>query len=581
MLRRRKKLSEAEVRFYLRQLVDGVAYLHANLVIHRDLKLGNLFLTSDMQLKIGDFGLATRLDNANDRKRTMCGTPNYIAPEILSGSRGDGHSFEVDVWSIGVVVYTLLIGRPPFETDDVKDTYKRIRAIQYAFPDDSNVSPEAQSLIRGILQLDPRQRPSLDAILKHPFLTNEPIPSSLPRAALLVTPPVKSLTAREKPEGGESAPHRFTSSNPPRAPSSTRRYPLRGRDSNATPADGRYLQQRASDPGAFANARAATSSVRESDHAHLTNRRSLAASSTGSRTTRTSETASSAAEEKTSSPHDDRPRSAMESTYKTLSRLFLLQEDGDSDAKLREFSSATAILAAARKDKAIQPEADTFLDGLMPLPAPLWISQWVDYTSKYGIGYILSNGASGVYFNDSTKIISSADGQLFDYIERASAAASLDPASLPRSTRYTMEQYDSSLSKKVTLLGHFRGYLVDARAENSEVEALEKQLARATSPDEPMPIEDGSRSQPMVFVQKWVKTRHAVLFQLSNGSFQFNFFDKSKLVLSSGGRVVTFLDRDLQLSVFAASVAVLTQERPDLAKRLRYARDMLHQMVKP
>ncbi|KUF98793.1 Potassium voltage-gated channel subfamily H member 6 [Phytophthora nicotianae] len=155
LMRRRKRLSESEVRFYMRQLVEGLAYLHENLVIHRDLKLGNLFLTSDMRLKIGDFGLATRLDNPEDRKRTMCGTPNYIAPEILSGQRGDGHSFEVDIWSTGVVMYTLLVGRPPFETDDVKATYKRIRANQYEFPDTVHVSRSAQSLIRGILRSDP------------------------------------------------------------------------------------------------------------------------------------------------------------------------------------------------------------------------------------------------------------------------------------------------------------------------------------------------------------------------------------------------------------------------------------------
>ncbi|OWZ09041.1 PLK/PLK-Unclassified protein kinase, partial [Phytophthora megakarya] len=189
LMRRRKRLSESEVRFYMRQLVEGLAYLHENLVIHRDLKLGNLFLTSEMKLKIGDFGLATRLDNPEDRKRTMCGTPNYIAPEILCGQRGDGHSFEVDIWSTGVVMYTLLVGRPPFETDDVKATYKRIRANEYDFPETAHVSRSAQSLVRGILRSDPGARPSLEQILKHPFLTNEFVPTMLPRSALLVTPP--------------------------------------------------------------------------------------------------------------------------------------------------------------------------------------------------------------------------------------------------------------------------------------------------------------------------------------------------------------------------------------------------------
>lgn len=106
-----------------------MTYLVKAKVIHRDLKLGNLFLSDKMELKLGDFGLATKLEFDGERKRTICGTPNYIAPEVLEGKKG--HSFEVDIWSFGVIMYTLLIGKPPFETSDVKTTYKRIKMNMY------------------------------------------------------------------------------------------------------------------------------------------------------------------------------------------------------------------------------------------------------------------------------------------------------------------------------------------------------------------------------------------------------------------------------------------------------------------
>jgi polo-like kinase 1 len=80
LMKRRKKLSEYEVRYYVIQLIRALEYLHSNGIIHRDLKLGNLFINGDMQLKVGDFGLATRVTHADERKRTVCGTPNYIAP---------------------------------------------------------------------------------------------------------------------------------------------------------------------------------------------------------------------------------------------------------------------------------------------------------------------------------------------------------------------------------------------------------------------------------------------------------------------------------------------------------------------
>lgn len=91
------------------QVVQALKYLHANKVIHRDLKLGNLFLGDNMTLKLGDFGLATKIEFEGEKKKTICGTPNYIAPEILEGK--DGHSYEVDMWSLGVILYTLLIGK--------------------------------------------------------------------------------------------------------------------------------------------------------------------------------------------------------------------------------------------------------------------------------------------------------------------------------------------------------------------------------------------------------------------------------------------------------------------------------------
>ena len=93
-------------------------YVHSRKVIHRDLKLGNLFLTDKMQLKVGDFGLAAQVFYQGEKKRTVCGTPNYLAPEVLEA--GGGHSYEVDHWSIGVILYTMLNGRPPFESQEVK-----------------------------------------------------------------------------------------------------------------------------------------------------------------------------------------------------------------------------------------------------------------------------------------------------------------------------------------------------------------------------------------------------------------------------------------------------------------------------
>ena len=165
--------------------------MHHNKVIHRDLKLGNLFLSKDMQLKVGDFGLATRVMFDGEKKRTICGTPNYIAPEVLSSK--SGHSYEADIWSIGVIIYTLLFGRPPFETSDVKKTYKRIKLNNYVFPTNVNVSDDAKDLISWILKTDPKERIRLDQILEHEFFQKQ-FPDRMPVSTLSIPPSSEFLS---------------------------------------------------------------------------------------------------------------------------------------------------------------------------------------------------------------------------------------------------------------------------------------------------------------------------------------------------------------------------------------------------
>lgn len=179
VVKKRKRLHELEVQWYISQLVAGLRHIHRHNVIHRDLKLGNLFLGKRLQLKIGDFGLAAMLSSSQERRRTVCGTPNYIAPEVLN-SKVCGHSFEADLWSIGVIVYVMLVGRPPFESSSVKLTYKRIKANNYSVPEDLQLSAEAKSLIAGLLKVNPAHRLTLDGIVSHPFMNKNIVPQSLP-----------------------------------------------------------------------------------------------------------------------------------------------------------------------------------------------------------------------------------------------------------------------------------------------------------------------------------------------------------------------------------------------------------------
>jgi len=197
--KRRKAITEPETRYFMHQLLTGVKYLHDNKIIHRDLKLGNVFLNDSMEIKIGDFGLATKVDYDGERKKTLCGTPNYIAPEVLGKK---GHSYEVDVWSLGCILYTFLVGKPPFETQTLKDTYTRIKKNEYHIP--SRVGPLARNLISKLLQHEPSKRPSVAEALKDDFMTMGYLPPRLPVSCLTMAPRFdtknnESLIARRNP----------------------------------------------------------------------------------------------------------------------------------------------------------------------------------------------------------------------------------------------------------------------------------------------------------------------------------------------------------------------------------------------
>ncbi|KAK3099608.1 hypothetical protein FSP39_006997 [Pinctada imbricata] len=163
-----KVLTESEAQHFMKQIVEGMLYLHSHGILHRDLTLANLLLTKTMDVKIADFGLATQLVVPDEKHFTMCGTPNYISPEIATRS---AHGLEADVWSLGCMLYTFLVGKPPFDTDAVKSTLNRVITAEFDLPE--YLSEEAKNLIKLLLKKNPKERIKLTEILCHPFMTKD------------------------------------------------------------------------------------------------------------------------------------------------------------------------------------------------------------------------------------------------------------------------------------------------------------------------------------------------------------------------------------------------------------------------
>ena len=176
------RLGENEARHFFQQIVSGVEYCHRNMVVHRDLKPENLLLDSKNNVKIADFGLSNVMRDGHFLK-TSCGSPNYAAPEVISGKLYSGP--EVDVWSCGVIMYALLCGSLPFDDESIPNLFKKIKGGIYTLP--SYVSPGARDLISRMLLVDPLKRITMSEIRNHPWCT-----CHLPR--YLAVPPPDTLS---------------------------------------------------------------------------------------------------------------------------------------------------------------------------------------------------------------------------------------------------------------------------------------------------------------------------------------------------------------------------------------------------
>lgn len=451
--KRRKAVTEPEARYFMMQLLNGCRYLHNNRVIHRDLKLGNIFLSDDMMVKIGDFGLATKIEYDGERKKTLCGTPNYIAPEVLCKK---GHSFEVDVWSLGCILYTLLVGKPPFETSCLKETYNRIKKNNYTIP--WNVNPLAAALIKRMLHADPSQRPTVAQLQTDEFFTQGYVPSHLPTTCLTLPPRFsiapstavemrRPLTALHNKAGSEVKPE---VKDEPAAREAVGRDAPEGPDCNLSD----LLQQ--------VNAFLAT---------------------------------------------------------KPAERPLVRQEEAEDPACIPIF----------------------------------WISKWVDYSDKYGLGYQLCDNSVGVLFNDYTRLMMYTDGESLQYIDKANAESYI-----------SVRSYPAALTKKITLLKYFRSYMS---------EHLLKAGANVAR-------RDGDELARLPYLSHWFRTKSAIVLHLSNGTVQINFFqDHAKLILCPLMGAVTYIDEKRVFRTFKMSLLEEFGCSKELGTKMRYAKQMVEKLL--
>ncbi|KAJ1018918.1 hypothetical protein NDA16_004721 [Ustilago loliicola] len=657
IVKKRGPYTEPEARYLMVQILAGTQNLHQNSIIHRDLKLGNIFLDEKMHVKIGDFGLAALLKHPEERKKTVCGTPNYIAPEILY-DQGQGHSFEVDIWSVGVIMYTLLVGKPPFQTPKVDEIYERIRQNAYEIPTSAGLSTEAIDLITRILTHNPAQRPTLVQIMNHAWFQCGPVPLTIPSTAIEGTPFLPPITARESARNLEllkrqacwddraddlledspaTSPEVYSDAQEPvevlvdarseleqaemaeerrekmdrefhhaiqpespisallkagrqpliKAPTAPPQSFARGAANSlakqlssltlsrgSAPAgsmgavgDKENTNPMAPPPAAvgkpeFGRMYSRNGNTASHQDAALQHKTRLVTSSTSSATTATTgltrplSTASSIHDPQQQYASGFPPSSSSRATLASIGSSTALAPGTKKtktsieviishlDSALSSLDSNTLYTppptSAAESIRFIEKPCELNGTRIHPESPKTFLISWLDHSERYGLGYALSDGTVGVYFRDATSMVLSASKRFVDYISTirntpkpASSGGRTDQLkrdnfTLPNSISVGEENgsVPKELHSRVRVMKYFEKEIMD----------------RLYGADSPLTFSDTERSTGMTFVHKWYKTKDAIVFRLSNGTVQLNFYDHTKVFLTHGGQVVSVIE---------------------------------------
>ncbi|KAM5188637.1 inactive serine/threonine-protein kinase PLK5 isoform 6-T6 [Callospermophilus lateralis] len=430
VLKARQTLTEPEVRYYLRGVIGGLRYLHQRRIVHRDLKLSNLFLNKNMEVKIGDLGLATRLGPGGRCHRVLCGTPNLLAPEVVSRK---GHSCPSDIWALGCIMYTVLTGAPPFAAASLSEMYQNIRDGHY--PEPAHLSPNARRLIARLLAPDPAERPNLDHLLEDDFFT-------------------QGFTPKRMPPHSRHSPPVFTFPQP--VGSLFRKV-------------GQLLSTQCGPPCPC-----------------------------------TSKEASGPGEE---GPEPD-------------------SVDWGREASLSERGAhCPQALVHLLTQGTLRSDPAATQDPPGEQQPPLWASKWVDYSSKYGFGYQLSDGSSGVLFRDGTHMALRPLGSHICYLPARG-----------RLETFTLRDVPRALGAKLAVLQLLTSYMQRRLREVSwgagrGAGALMPCLQKGASPAPQPPAALG------LCLLRFLGTSQALLLLFSNGTLQVSFSGRqTQLVLSGEGQ---------------------------------------------
>lgn len=582
------RLSESEASKYVANVFEALSYLHANRIIHRDLKLANILLSQDLnRVMLCDFGLAAHLDTLRTGKdASVCGTPNYVAPELLtpsalarltpkrgqsqshkaSGNKGNkasgnakdiGYTTSADAWSMGVVLYTMLVGSGPFDGEDIKRTFNRIRTARFTFPIGLKLSANAKSLIRSLLSEDHTKRPTADQALRHPFFTTRDIPKLLPQSSnkhlvsedgLIDSQHIRDADAHrngkdqltDRADGrGESV--MAKSRRLGRGSRDLRRWSGSYQSSIRQPVES-AISETAHEP----SRQERPSSLRHdrpSSH-NFSSRTLTRAAKERSSSLSTSETVQrSGNHSRRSSLNTRTVQGLMESRRSGVSQSSRRSSLRFSDKRNDVLNLSVTLSAALLRGRKFLDDGigksgpgrglrfDSVVERVDSSKTPPLVRRWADYTRKHGFATMMEDGRTSICFNDGSIMffLSAAETtNIPDFAYVPPRGAPGDGGSSDNSDEDAENKRSRDISKKACLCNLFADLMNDGgRGSMYDLPSAcnVSFLKPETESTEPLTPSASGDHKDAVHVREWARFRNsrAAAFRLSNHSIHVKF----------------------------------------------------------
>ena len=518
LIKVRYTLSEIEVKHYGYQLLLAIQYLHNCNIIHRDLKLSNVLLSKKMEVRLCDFGLA--IENGGDGQQTICGTPNYIAPEVLIRKNNNLYSFEIDIWSFGVILYTLLFHKTPFENDIKGKTKFNIINVIYNFPNNIHVSDDAKDIIMKIFVKEPYLRPKIEEIKSHPFFNyGKGIPKYLPISTL-----THPLTENEIDKLIENA------------------------LINDECLDKEYLNLNTNNYIYSYNRRLNfNDNLRNNYKSNNINHLQIENEHENENENEKEEIQKSNNEINNNGNNNSNSNSISSNDKNSIK---------EKDEKLNKLINDIQTTKLGEEKVNKNNETGGFLnnsnfDEKKDNNEKITIEKFIDRSDKYGIGYLLSNGDIGVYFNDGTKMVLIKLNHNIFYINKNNEQKIIN---------FRENIKNSELESKRTILKLFYKSLIKyiQNKDNSNND----------------PISD--KKSISCYVVKWEKTQYASFFLLSSQIIQVVYNDKTEILFLLQEKSILYIDKNRNKYIEKyENIDPIKYNNEEINKRVIYARKIL------